>query len=275
LFAKIRKKMETQTLEGFKYSSYKHPKPETNKKYLRVYGNRLCPFVQRAVLALTAKEIEFQYVQVELREKAQWHKDINGGLVPIMETPDGDLIPESSIIAHFAMEFGRGKGMKLWPSEGSESDTAAVILSAKHRREILVFDKLLNKLWNPLLSLYTNKEATLALKADLPKWEAFVDRNTTTGYLSGQENPMYIDIHCFPMMERLVMLENSPIHSAFELLDIKNQCPKMYKYVHHIREHAILKKHAIRQHENNKHLAYWLENIDKGKAQLSIDFLDD
>jgi len=33
-----------------------------------------------------------------VNEKAAWHLEINGGLVPILETPQGDLIVESSII---------------------------------------------------------------------------------------------------------------------------------------------------------------------------------
>ena len=55
--------------------------------------------MQVAVFALDAKNVDYQYCHVDLRNKAQWHKDVNGGLIPVLETPQGDLIPESSVIS--------------------------------------------------------------------------------------------------------------------------------------------------------------------------------
>ena len=46
---------------------------------------------------------------------------INGGLIPIMETPNGTIITESSIITQFSLEYGEG-GMKLMPNEGVKGD---------------------------------------------------------------------------------------------------------------------------------------------------------
>ena len=71
---------------------------------MRLYGHNLCPFVGRARYTLSAKNVEFQEVHVDLNNKAQWHKDFNGGMVPIMETPHGDMIPESGIVAQYAIE---------------------------------------------------------------------------------------------------------------------------------------------------------------------------
>ena len=34
-----------------------------------------------------------------MNDKKQWHKDINGGMVPILELTDGTLIRESGIVA--------------------------------------------------------------------------------------------------------------------------------------------------------------------------------
>ena len=54
-------------------------------------------------------------------------------------------------------------------------------------------------------------------------------------YLSGEQYPMMIDFHAYPFIERIVLLENSPFHYAFELLDIKNKNPTFYAYVHRFR----------------------------------------
>jgi glutaredoxin 2 len=90
------------TLDMFFCPAGDAPKPETNKNYLRLYGHNLCPFVARARYALALKNIPFQEVQVDLNSKTKWHLDLNGGLVPVLETPAGDLIIESGIIMAFA-----------------------------------------------------------------------------------------------------------------------------------------------------------------------------
>jgi len=76
------------SLATFHYDGSKDEvKPSVNTEQLRIYSHPVCPFVQRAFLALGWKEIPFQKVFVELRQKAKWHMDLNGGLVPILETP--------------------------------------------------------------------------------------------------------------------------------------------------------------------------------------------
>ena len=52
---------------------------------------------------------------MDLNEKAPWHVEFNGGMVPVLETPSGDLIKESSIIAIFAHELGGKNGVDLFP----------------------------------------------------------------------------------------------------------------------------------------------------------------
>jgi glutathione S-transferase len=54
---------------------------------------------------------------MDLNEKAQWHLDFNGGLVPILENPQGELIKESGIIAQFAIELGGDEGVALIPKD--------------------------------------------------------------------------------------------------------------------------------------------------------------
>jgi glutathione S-transferase len=36
-------------------------KPRTNENYIRLYGHPLCPFVERVILALKAKKVEYQF----------------------------------------------------------------------------------------------------------------------------------------------------------------------------------------------------------------------
>ncbi len=62
---------------------------------------------------------------------AAWHINLNGGLVPILETPAGDFIRESSIISQLAVELGKDQGIEIVPSDP--------IAAAKMRLEIEAF----------------------------------------------------------------------------------------------------------------------------------------
>lgn len=91
--------MSTQSLENIISEPGRQEKYETNKNHLRMYGHNLCPFATRARYAFALKEVPFQHVEMDLNEKAQWHKDFNNGFVPVLETPEGTLIKESGVIA--------------------------------------------------------------------------------------------------------------------------------------------------------------------------------
>ena len=72
--------------------------PEINKKYLRLYGHYMCPFVERARLVLAAKGIPYQDCQINLEDRTKWHREMNKGFVPILEVPPGDGKSDTSSI---------------------------------------------------------------------------------------------------------------------------------------------------------------------------------
>ena len=94
----------TQDLTTLYITSSDQEKPATNKNYVRLYGHHLCPFVEKARLALSAKAIPYQNVEVDLSKKTPWHAAINGGLVPVIELPDGTIIHESKVVMEFVEE---------------------------------------------------------------------------------------------------------------------------------------------------------------------------
>ena len=79
---------------------------------------------------------------MDLRNKAKWHLDFNGGFVPLLETPDGQMINESAVCMQFAMDYG-DSDVKLFPT-GKEHAMAA----AKQRLLMLEFDSLFGPFWN-------------------------------------------------------------------------------------------------------------------------------
>lgn len=143
-------------LDEIKYRSGDLPKPEVNPEHLRVYGHMLCPFVQRAYIALSCKDIPFQKVFVDLDNKAQWHKDFNGGLVPILESPSGCMVNESGVIMDFAEEFAKpGQGIPLRPNEGKPGDVESNMKTAKMRLNMQKFDGIFHKsFWGTFLNRF-------------------------------------------------------------------------------------------------------------------------
>jgi glutathione S-transferase len=82
--------------------------PDFNFKYFRLYGHYMCPFVERVRLVLAAKKIPYQDCQVNLDDRTKWHKEVNGGFVPILEVPpDLDTSKEGLVICESLniMEF--------------------------------------------------------------------------------------------------------------------------------------------------------------------------
>lgn len=84
---------------------------------------------------------------------------------------------------------------------------------------------------------------------------------------------MYMDFHCYPLFERLVLLENSPWKHGWTALDLGSTIPTIIEFVKNCREHPVMKPHAVNPECNNKHLEHW-GSLEPGvKAQLSLEYL--
>lgn len=109
---------ETQTQKTLIIKDGASAKPRVNENFIRIYGHPLCPFVMRALLALKAKNVQYQFVGIDLTHKNKWHLDINGGLVPFLELPDGKIITESLDIADWLQDH-TADGVNLYPGDDS------------------------------------------------------------------------------------------------------------------------------------------------------------
>jgi len=89
----------------------------------------------------------------------------------------------------------------------------------------------------------------------------------------GGDDPMYMDFHCYPLLERLVLLENSPWKHGWEALDLANTIPSVIEFVNRCREHPTMKPHVVNPECNNKQLAHWISLNPGVKPPLSIEYL--
>ena len=77
-------------------------------------SHHLCPYVQRAAIVLSEKEIEHQRTYIDLADKPLWFREISPlGRVPLLQTDDAVLF-ESQVIAEYLDEITDGS---LHPSD--------------------------------------------------------------------------------------------------------------------------------------------------------------
>ena len=127
---------------------------------LKLISHALCPYVQRAVIALTEKGVAFERVDIDLAAKPDWFLKISPlGKVPVLV--DGDtVIFESAVIAEYIEDT---VAPKLHPEDAKER--------AQHRAWIEFSSALLMDIWN----LYNAQDA-----------ESFDDKRKLLGERFGQ-----------------------------------------------------------------------------------------
>jgi glutathione S-transferase len=71
---------------------------------LRLISHKLCPFVQRAVIALTEKGVAFERIDIDLTNKPDWFLAISPlGKTPVLQVGDTPIF-ESAVILEYLEE---------------------------------------------------------------------------------------------------------------------------------------------------------------------------
>ena len=83
--------------------------PAPHRVQLTLVSHRLCPYVQRAVIALNEKDVQFERVYVDLTDKPDWFRAISPlGKVPLLIVPRWDggktVVFESAVILEYIEE---------------------------------------------------------------------------------------------------------------------------------------------------------------------------
>jgi glutathione S-transferase len=124
--------------------------PEVIRRHDRLVlvSHALCPYVQRAVIALTVKGVAFERVDIDLACKPEWFLRVSPlGKTPVLLVPrDGATVPvfESAVICDYLDETIEPA---LHPADALER--------ARHRAWIEVASATLNQIWQ----LYTARDA--------------------------------------------------------------------------------------------------------------------
>ena len=71
---------------------------------LKLISHKLCPYVQRAVIALTEKGVEFERIDIDLANKPDWFLKISPlGKTPVLQVGDVAIF-ESAVILEYLEE---------------------------------------------------------------------------------------------------------------------------------------------------------------------------
>ena len=136
----------------------------------------------------------------------------------------------------------------------------------------MTFDKIIvSVFWGAYAGLWVTPEKNEALVAKLPELEAFMVKHMNgADYLGGTNEPMLLDIHVFPIVERLITIEAIQFKEAFDALKIKETCPQTYAYVHRFREHPLMKPHCMEMGPWKEQNALQLLNPAGVKKMLTV-----
>jgi len=93
------------------------PEPvATSAARLTLISVPLCPYVQRAIIALTEKEVEFEVIYVDLADRPAWFREISPlGKVPVLRVERDGHAPvhlfESAVILEYLEETVPGRSL--------------------------------------------------------------------------------------------------------------------------------------------------------------------
>lgn len=104
---------------------------------LTLISHHLCPYVQRAVIALHEKGVPFERVYIDLDDKPDWFRAASPrGKVPVLKTADNAILFESSVICEYLEDTQPGP---LHPQDPLER--------ARHRAWMEFGSAILGDIW--------------------------------------------------------------------------------------------------------------------------------
>jgi len=144
---------------------------------LRLVGHPLCPYVQRAVIALTEKGVAHERTYIDLAAKPDWFTALSPlGKVPLLLVDETTALFESAVICEFLEETA--PGVRLHPDDPVER--------ARHRAWIEFASATLGS----IAGLYAAPDAAAfeGKRADLATKMIWLERALGTGpYFAGEE----------------------------------------------------------------------------------------
>lgn len=166
---------------------------------LTLYSARVCPFAHRCRLALAEKGLNYERIDIDLRNKPDWYKQINpAGYVPTLKQGEF-MIAESLLINEYINDLADTP--PLLPQSAQQKALARGFIKSADTNFVPSFYRLLKAQAKP-----DQDEATDNLLAALPQINEAL-KASTGPYLFGAEISL-ADIAIYPWFERWAVLKH-------------------------------------------------------------------
>lgn len=173
-------------------------KPVVDDEKITLYNMRFCPFAERTVLVLLAKNVPFENVNINLKNKPDWFIESTLGKVPVLLFK-GKVVPESLITSDYLDEAFPEP--KLHPSDPLQKALDKVVVEkvgGSMRYLYPLFTKFPPLPNNEMLELFQT------LVQNLEKFDEEI-KSRGSLYLGG-ETPCMADYMIWPIFERIECL---------------------------------------------------------------------
>ncbi|MBL4831437.1 MAG: glutathione S-transferase family protein [Aliivibrio sp.] len=202
-----------------------------SEKTIELISFNLCPFVQRSVITLKKKGIDFKITYIDLADKPDWFLAISPlGKVPVVKYGD-DVLFESAVINEFIDE--------ITPNQIMPSDP---LQKAKDRGWIEFSSQIIMNQY--MLSVAKNADdfesQKLALVDKLTRLESTIQQG---GFFNGTEFSL-IDAAVAPMFTRLDIIKKHFNH------DLLINLPKLQALANNLVSQPYVKASVIDDFEN-------------------------
>lgn len=141
---------------------------------LTLVSHHLCPYVQRAVIALTEKGVPFERLTIDLADKPDWFLALSPlGKVPLLKVGETGVLFESAVICEYLEDT---QPPPLHPADPLER--------ARHRAMVEFASAILGDIW--CLETARDGQVAEAKAAALKAKFAWIERNLGAGpYFAG------------------------------------------------------------------------------------------
>merc|ERR1712154_148081 len=179
------------------------PAPVVNPERVTVYNMRFCPYAQRTILTLLAKNIPFDVVNINLRSKPDWFLQQTWGTVSVVRHK-GKFIMESLINSDYIDD--QFPQTKLHPEDPYEKAEGRLLLE-KFTKFIPSFYKVVWGGWGVGQELNSEElqKHWRIISDKLEEMDAELKRKGTPFF--GGDKPAMVDFMIWPHIERLTMLD--------------------------------------------------------------------
>lgn len=230
-----RRNMASSAIKGKNNFNSKHlkrgdPLPPYNGK-LRIYNMRYCPFAQRTILALNAKEIDYEIVNIDLVEKPEWlTRKSPLAKVPSLEVKEDVVIYESLITVEYLDE--QYPQRPLLPKDPVKRALDKILVETTMGAVHAIFFKVLKAPDS------VNADVVNAYYKSLSILEEIISRGTP--FLSGNE-PGYADYMIWPWLEKIDAIKDFDDRLNIDPANFKN----MVEYISRMFRDPVVSEYLV------------------------------